>query len=177
MTAAAIEIHNNMEPMNAFLLDWHVRVTWIAWMTLYVFWGAAWFSRHAFDNSNESDLSTGVHSGTADPALDGQDVANHHKTVQPPSWSRGICNRLNRAHDMLRDQVFMLGSVLTLNTFARASTRAVMILSWIYVAFAFIMFFVEAGYKNGYVRFLYSLLFYGIGLTICGLAYRQGFHA
>lgn len=39
-------------------------------------------------------------------------------------------NRLNRAHDMLRDLVLLLLSVLTLNTFARASTRAVMIITW-----------------------------------------------
>ncbi|KAI9032862.1 hypothetical protein CLU79DRAFT_825564 [Phycomyces nitens] len=175
MSGAPIEIHKDMEPMNAFLLDWHVRVTWIAWMTLYVFWGTAWFSRHAFDSS-ETDLSTGVHSGNNDPALDGQDVANHSKSVNAPSWAHSVRNRLNRAHDMLRDQVFMLGSVLTLNTFARASTRAVMILAWIYVAFAFVLFFVEAGYKNGYLRFIYTLMFYAIGLTICGLAYKQGFH-
>ncbi|KAF7724323.1 hypothetical protein EC973_001169, partial [Apophysomyces ossiformis] len=52
------------------------------------------------------------------------------KRFGAPAWGTSIWNRVAGAHDMLRDLVLMLLSVLTLNTFARASTRAVMILAW-----------------------------------------------
>lgn len=37
---------------------------------------------------------------------------------------------MNRSHDILRDLVLMLLSVLVINTFARGSTRGVMIVAW-----------------------------------------------
>jgi hypothetical protein len=37
---------------------------------------------------------------------------------------------MNRAHDLLRDLVLILLSVLVLNTFGRSSTKAAMILAW-----------------------------------------------
>ncbi|KAG1141010.1 hypothetical protein G6F36_015761 [Rhizopus arrhizus] len=77
---------------------------------------------------------------------------------------------------MLRDLILMLLSVLVINSFARGSTRAVMILAWIYVAFAFVYFFVELGYEHRFVRLLYSITFYGISLAIIGCAWQQGFY-
>lgn len=35
-------------PIQNYLVDWHVRVTWIAFMTLWVLWGLSWFVRNAF---------------------------------------------------------------------------------------------------------------------------------
>ncbi|KAI8375159.1 hypothetical protein BD560DRAFT_392881 [Blakeslea trispora] len=176
----------------AFLTDWHVRVTWIAFMTLWVFWGLTWFVRNAFGG----DASTHAHNVQThqighDPAMTTTDpetgvatnngavgtTATTNKGIMPaPAWSVKVFNRLNRAHDMLRDLMLMLLSVLTLNTFARASTRAVMILAWIFVAFAFVYFAAEAAFEHRYLRLMYAITFYSIGLAIVGLAYKQGFY-
>ena len=45
-----------------------------------------------------------------------------------------------------------------------------------FVAFAFVYFFVEASYEHRYLRLLYSLTFYGLGLAIVGLAFTYGFY-
>jgi hypothetical protein len=63
-----------------------------------------------------------------------------------------------------------------MNTFARGSTRAVMILAWFFVAFAVVWFVTELVISNRYVRVLYTLIFYALGLAIAGLAYKQGFY-
>ncbi|KAI7901495.1 uncharacterized protein BX663DRAFT_514624 [Cokeromyces recurvatus] len=191
-----------MLPIQDYLVDWHVRVTWIAFMTLWVLWGLAWFSRHAFggdasthyQNANYSTqvghdpnvttttdpelggVGVGANTTTAQGTTAGYNNTAHKQPLSAPAWSVNIFNRLNRAHDMLRDLVLMLLSVLTLNTFARASTRAVMIIAWIFLAFAVIYFVVEASYEHRYLRLLYALTFYGLGLAVVGLAYAQGFY-
>ncbi|CEG68126.1 hypothetical protein RMATCC62417_04443 [Rhizopus microsporus] len=188
-------------PVNVFLADWHVRVTWIAFTTLWVLWGFAWFIRNAFGgdgshviqpaghatntttNANTATTANAV-DPTAPPSTDPEAGAatnttaaqNQKKFLAAPAWSVGVFNRLNRAHDMLRDLVLMLLSVLTINTFAHGSTRAVMILAWIFFAFAVVYFFVEASYEHRYLRLLYSLTFYGISLAIIGCAWHQGFY-
>jgi hypothetical protein len=188
-------------PIQTYLVDWHVRVTWIAFMTLWVLWGLAWFIRNAFGgDSGSTHVNTIQSNAQISAANDGSNLNNdpnhvatdpetggiantsgthHHKNTKPlaaPAWSVNVFNRLNRAHDMLRDLVLMLLSVLTLNTFARASTRAVMIIAWIFVAFAIVYFIVEASYEHRYLRLVYSLTFYGLGLAVVGLAYAQGFY-
>jgi hypothetical protein len=70
----------------------------------------------------------------------------------------------------------MLLSVLTLNTFARASTRGVMIIAWFFVALSFVTFAIEATYEHRYLRLVYTLIFYALGLAIVGLAYAKGFY-
>ncbi|KAI9476017.1 MAG: hypothetical protein EXX96DRAFT_575453 [Benjaminiella poitrasii] len=200
-----------MLPIQDYLIDWHVRVTWIAFMTLWVLWGLAWFVRNAFGGDASTHLhniqsasqiahdpnvaaATNTTATTTDPELGGVGGTtttaagvpqttttnaaynNKHHPLPAPAWSVNIFNRLNRAHDMLRDLVLMLLSVLTLNTFARASTRAVMIIAWIFVAFAVVYFIVEASYEHRYLRLVYSLTFYGLGLAVVGLAYAQGFY-
>lgn len=202
------EIVEKILPVEYYLSDWHVRVTWIAFMTLWVFWGLAWFIRFAFGGDTHSvpalniqssqvaadnaavhhtnavdpgaiDPETGAPVGTTTAAGTTTTNVHHNKKFAPmtaPAWSVNIFNRLNRAHDMLRDLVLILLSVLTLNTFARASTRAVMIIAWIFVAFAAVYFAIEASYEHRYIRLLFSLIFYGLGLTVVGLAYAQGFY-
>ncbi|KAI8378801.1 hypothetical protein EDC96DRAFT_493221 [Choanephora cucurbitarum] len=180
----------NILTTQAFLTDWHVRVTWIAFMTLWVFWGLTWFVRNAFGgDASTHALNVQSHQIGHDPTMATTDpetgatntagVATNtgEKAILPaPAWSVKVFNRLNRAHDMLRDLMIMLLSVLTLNTFARASTRAVMILAWIFVAFAFVYFAAEAAFEHRYLRLLYAITFYSLGLAIVGLAYKQGFY-
>lgn len=183
-----------------YLSDWHVRTTWIAFMTLWVFWGLAWFVRNAFGGDGDhviqstqqvahdphsaavhdpavvTDPETGVATNTA-AATTATPVVHNKQYLAAPAWSVGVFNRLNRAHDLLRDLVLMLLSVLTLNTFARASTRAVMIIAWFFVALAFVTFAIEAAYAHRYLRLVYTLAFYGLGLAIVGIAYAYGFRA
>ncbi|KAL7328046.1 hypothetical protein PS15p_206374 [Mucor circinelloides] len=197
------KIVQDIQPIQTFLTDWHVRVTWIAFMTLWVLWGLAWFIRNAFGGDSASTHVNTIQSSAqiaaandvshlnndpnhvvTDPetgGVAGTTATNgvHHKKTQylaAPAWSVNVFNRLNRAHDMLRDLVLILLSVLTLNTFARASTRAVMIIAWIFVAFAIVYFIVEASYEHRYLRLVYSLTFYGLGLAVVGLAFAQGFY-
>ncbi|KAI8087956.1 uncharacterized protein B0P05DRAFT_464825 [Gilbertella persicaria] len=184
------DIVQDVLPIQPFLTDWHVRATWIAFMTLWVFWGLTWFVRNAFggDSSTHAhNVQSNTHQISHDPALNStadpetaataNTTTDHKKGFLPaPAWSVKVFNRLNRAHDMLRDLVIMLLSVLTLNSFARASTRAVMIIAWLFVAFAFVYFVLEVSVEHRYLRLLYSLTFYALGLAIVGLAYAQGFY-
>ncbi|CEP09280.1 hypothetical protein [Parasitella parasitica] len=196
-------VQDYVPSIESYLYDWHVRVTWIAFMTLWVFWGLAWFIRNAFGGdsgsthihtiqsnaqiaatNDASNLNNDPNHIVTDPETGGiATTANanavHNKNVKylaAPAWSVNVFNRLNRAHDMLRDLVIMLLSILTLNTFARASTRAVMVIAWIFVAFAVVYFVVEASYEHRYLRLVYSLTFYGLGLAVVGLAFAQGFY-
>ncbi|KAI8991329.1 hypothetical protein BDF20DRAFT_844119 [Mycotypha africana] len=194
-----MKIVQDILPIQLYLTDWHVRVTWIAFMTLFVLWGLAWWVRNAFggDKSTIAPVATTTTTttGTVDPTLTNDPnrtgavtdpeiggtagtttTTGHTKYATAPSWTQNAFNRLNRAHDLLRDLVLMLLSALCINTFARASTRAVMILAWIFVAFAIVYFFVEAGYEHRYLRLVYCCIFYGIALAIVGLAYAQGFY-
>jgi hypothetical protein len=63
-----------------------------------------------------------------------------------------------------------------MNTFARASTRAVMILAWFIVAWAVIFFFAELFIDNRYARFAYAFILFGMYLAMGGLAFKQGFY-
>ncbi|KAG0164379.1 hypothetical protein DFQ28_010516 [Apophysomyces sp. BC1034] len=171
--------HQNFEPIQIFLIDWHVRVTWIAFLTLWVFWGAAWFTRHAFGGDEIALTPTSTHPVVAPTTTAGEPSADPEAPGNKrfaPAWGTSIWNRLIGANDLLRDLVLMLLSVLTINTFARASTRAVMILAWIYVALAFVVFFIETAVQHRFLRLFYSLVFYAICLAIIGLAYAEGFY-
>lgn len=173
--------NSNKLPIQTFLDHPHVRTTWIAFMTLWVFWGLTWFVRNAFggdSSGGQRDIQSSGNATTVDPETGAATANPVHKNAAPlsaPAWSVGIFNRLNRAHDLLRDLTLMLLSVLTLNTFGRASLRGVMILAWIFVALAFVTFAIEATYEHRYLRLLYTLAFYGMGLAIVGLAYSKGF--
>ncbi|EIE90713.1 hypothetical protein RO3G_15424 [Rhizopus delemar RA 99-880] len=194
-TAIQPDIAQNFLPVTVFLAAWHVRVTWIAFTTLWVFWGLIWFLRHAFGGDGShinqtnaqaytnppataTDPETGaaINTGAANTGPATGPATNQKKFLAAPAWGANVFRRVNRAHDMLRDLILMLLSVLVINSFARGSTRAVMILAWIYVAFAFVYFFVELGYEHRFVRLLYSITFYGISLAIIGCAWQQGFY-
>ncbi|KAI8638026.1 hypothetical protein BD408DRAFT_423559 [Parasitella parasitica] len=196
-------VQDYVPSIESYLYDWHVRVTWIAFMTLWVLWGLAWFIRNAFGgdsgsthihtiqsnaqvaathdvsnlNNDPNHIVTDPENGGIATTANANAVHNKNaKYLAAPAWSVNVFNRLNRAHDMLRDLVIMLLSILTLNTFARASTTAVMIIAWVFVAFAVVYFVVEASYEHRYLRLVYSLTFYSLGLAVVGLAFAQGFY-
>lgn len=142
-----------MAPIQVFITERYIRITWIAFSTLWIFWGFAWVVRYAF----------GSLSATVNP--------------DDKSWSVTIFNRLNRACDMLRDLTLLLLSAEILNTFARASTRAVMIITWFFFVVAILYFAFEVSYgQHRRLRFMFSLIFYSLGLAIAGLAFQQGFY-
>lgn len=53
-------------PIQNYLVDWHVRVTWIAFMTLWVFWGLSWFVRNAFGGDADHVIQS-THQVAHDP--------------------------------------------------------------------------------------------------------------
>jgi hypothetical protein len=152
-----------------FAQDWHVRVTWIAFMTLWVFWGLIWVVRSYFIGQAAPVATT---TPEAPPAT--ETGATHSKFALVSNSSYAI--RLERGHQIVKDALFSLLCLLSMNTFARASTRAVMILAWFFVAFAVVWFVAELIVDNRYMRVVYSTIFYALGLTIAGLAYKQGFY-
>ncbi|KAI9277389.1 hypothetical protein BY458DRAFT_433206 [Sporodiniella umbellata] len=176
------DIVQDILPVQDFLSEWHVRVTWIAFTTLWVFWGFSWFVRNAFGGDNTEIISSTAPAVTTETVATDTEVgataaATTHKkqVLAAPAWSVNIFNRMNRAHNLLRELVLMLLSVLSINTFARGSTRAVMILAWIFVAFAVVYFAIEASFEHRFLRLIYTLTFYAISLAIVGCAWHQGF--
>ncbi|KAL9546987.1 hypothetical protein PS6_007374 [Mucor atramentarius] len=143
-----------------FVEDWHVRVTWIAFMTLWVIWGLLWVVRSYFV---------------------GQDISNVTEPEATSASENGFAKKLHipspnfAGYQVVKDSLFSLLCLLSMNSFARASTRAVMILAWFFVAFAVFWFIAELVVDNRYMRVLYSTIFYALGLAIGGLAYKQGF--
>ncbi|ORX58828.1 hypothetical protein DM01DRAFT_1400230 [Hesseltinella vesiculosa] len=148
-------------PIDDFLYDWYVKVSWIALSTLFVLWGLCWVCRHIL-NANDS-----MYVGHHEPPQNTNAVAAEMGQVGAA--------RMDRSHDLIRDLLLMLLTVLTINTFARGSTRAVMVISWLFVAFAVIFVCVETVFKNGFVRLFYTLIFYALALAVIGLAWRYGF--
>ncbi|KAL1933925.1 hypothetical protein VTP01DRAFT_8015 [Rhizomucor pusillus] len=191
--------------MTEFLTDWHVRVTWVAFTVLWLLWAISWTLRHMFggdaaatnyvDNTNATSTTATAAAanapaaGTTDPETGAAAPGATTTTTNPnnpggklgflgspPAWGQNVYNRMNRSHDILRDLVLMLLSVLVINTFARGSTRGVMIVAWIFLAFAIVWMFSESVFTHRYIRFLYSLIFFALALIIIGLAWKQGFY-
>lgn len=159
-TAQNFTINNEIvSSVSAFTEDWHVRVTWIAFMTLWVFWGLVWVVRSYFTGQEGNNFATDAE-------------ASQTKFIDAGNWA----SRLGNAHQVVKDVLFSLLCLLSMNTFARASTRAVMILAWFFVAFAVVWFVTELIIDNRYVRVGYTIIFYALGLAIAGLAYKQGFY-
>ncbi|ORZ02427.1 hypothetical protein BCR43DRAFT_519751 [Syncephalastrum racemosum] len=211
MTAEQIQpnIHENIFlSMSDFLLDWHVRVGWIAFSVLWLMWAIAWVLRHIFGGdtapgnavvtdptaaNTTTAAGTGAGTGTTtDPEVAGGATganaatgpnttgAGNNKMAgflgRAPTWGQKIFNRFDRAQELLRDLVLMLLSVMVINTFARGSTRGVMILAWIFLAFAVVLTFVEGAVAHRFIRFSYALIFFVIALIILGFAWAQGFY-
>lgn len=84
--------------MTGFLHDWHVRVTWIAFTTLWLLWVTAWVIRHAFGGDSPggignatSDAEAGANPGAANEG--GQTGAASKLGILgsgPPAWSEQI---------------------------------------------------------------------------------------
>ncbi|CAO3598296.1 unnamed protein product [Absidia cylindrospora] len=149
-------------PLELFITDRHVRLTWISFFTLWVLWGLVYTIRFIL---GESDKPT--------PQPDPEAAATSDKK----KWTNqgGFATRLANAHRVLFENTLLLLSVLVLNTFATGSTRAVMILSWIFFAFTVVHAFTEIGVEHRFIRLGFSLVFYGVTLAIGGLAFAQGF--
>ncbi|CAO3655095.1 unnamed protein product [Mucor hiemalis] len=167
-TQETVAINNLMATdITAFTEDWHVRVTWIAFMTLWVFWGLVWVVRSYFVGDIAPAVSATTEATATDAEISHKKFAVVNGTFAP---------RLERGHQIVKDALFSLLCLLSMNSFARGSTRAVMILAWFFVAFAVVWFVAELIVDNRYVRVLYSVIFYALGLAIAGLAYKQGFY-
>ncbi|KAI8876011.1 hypothetical protein K501DRAFT_338355 [Backusella circina FSU 941] len=163
--------------VTSFVDDWHVRVTWIGFMTLWVFWALIWTIRSFF--IGQAAVVTAVPDETAagdDPA---ETTAQKKKFgFVPTTVSAGshFAAKFERAHNLVQDILFSLLCLLSMNTFARASTRAAMILTWFIVAWAFVFFFAELFIDNRYARFAYAFILFGMYLALGGLAFKQGFY-
>jgi hypothetical protein len=157
--------------IDAFVEDWHVRVTWIAFMTLWVFWALIWTIR-SFFIGQAAVVAVPDEAAAVDP-----ETAHKKKFGFVPTVSVGnnFATKLDRAHQLVKDTLFSLLCLLSMNTFARASTRAVMILAWFIVAWAVIFFFAELFIDNRYARLTYAVILLGQFLAIGGLAFKEGF--
>ncbi|KAI7874920.1 hypothetical protein K492DRAFT_137172 [Lichtheimia hyalospora FSU 10163] len=155
--------------LNSFLSDHYVRTTWIAFFTLWVLWGLVYVVRHAFV-ADDNEIKTVAATAPQDPETA---ATKHESKFWNPSTSP-IASRIIHVNRILHENTMLLLSVLVLNTFGNASTRAVMILTWIYFAFTVVFAFSELVYGNRFVRVGYNIIFYALTLAIGGLAFAQG---
>jgi hypothetical protein len=84
---------SDLPSIQDFVSDWHVRVTWIAFITLWVLWGFAWFVRNAFGGDGEVIQSTAqIANDETSYAVDPQTGAATHRKLQlaAPSWSLNV---------------------------------------------------------------------------------------
>ena len=162
-----------------FLEDWHVRVTWIAFMTLWVIWGLVWVVRSFFVGQTASPTTTNPEAAVVTDTTAAATAETAHKNkfhMKTPVMTGTFAPRLERGYHVIKDALFSLVCLLSMNTFARASTRAVMILAWIFFAFTVIHAFTEVGIYHHFIRMFFNIVFYGITLAIGGLAFHQGWH-
>ncbi|KAJ8657928.1 hypothetical protein O0I10_006456 [Lichtheimia ornata] len=150
--------------IDAFVSDNNVRLTWIAFFTQWVLWGAVYLLRHVVSEGGESSKTS------EDP----ETAAKKEGKFWKGSTDGRLENRVANLNNVLRENTLLLLSVLILNTFGNASTRAVMIITWIYFAFTVVFAFSELIYGNRVVRLGYSAIFYGLTLAIGGLSFAQG---
>ncbi|KAG0164469.1 hypothetical protein DFQ28_010280 [Apophysomyces sp. BC1034] len=121
--------YGNPEDTNfsLFVMDRNVKLYWVAFLTLWVYWGLFWFLRHVFGDGRTDYGARSEATGSAAEAAAPTGLR---------AWTRrpGVAqtqSRLSRASELLRDLVLMLLSVLILNTISRGGTRVVMILAWL----------------------------------------------
>ncbi|KAI9022815.1 hypothetical protein CLU79DRAFT_750902 [Phycomyces nitens] len=156
--------------VDSFTQQGAVRTAWIAYFTLFVFWGLLYCIRH---------LATAASNNGPGPEHDiegRQATEEGHSNEKTRAWKpkEGFHNPLMRAHRVAFENMLLLLTVLVLDTFGSGSGRAVMIISWIYVGFTVLISLTELVVDNRYYRFLYSIMFYGLTLAIGGLAFKQG---
>ncbi|KAI9299437.1 hypothetical protein BJ944DRAFT_172392, partial [Cunninghamella echinulata] len=162
-------------PIDEFVLDGYVRSQWIAFFTLWILWGLVYAIRFIFQTDRP-----GPGPGPA-PAADttvetGGNAAAGASVKKTFVYHGGLRGRLDNAHRVLFENTLLLLSVLVLNTVASGSTRAVYILTWIYFAFTVVYAFTEIGLEHRFIRFIFSLVFFGVTLAIGGLAFSHGFY-
>ncbi|GAN01483.1 hypothetical protein MAM1_0008c00916 [Mucor ambiguus] len=68
-----------------FLEDWHVRVTWIAFMTLWVIWGLIWVVRSFFVGQTVSPTTTNPEAAVVTDATGATTAETAHKSKMPSS--------------------------------------------------------------------------------------------
>ncbi|KAI7875512.1 hypothetical protein K492DRAFT_136394 [Lichtheimia hyalospora FSU 10163] len=155
----------------SFMADRNVKLSWIAFFALWILWCLLWFLRHVFGDGHQGADYAGREEG---------DVAVNRPWIRHPlAIATHVCtylfSRLSRATDVLRDLVLMLFSMLALNTLARGVQRQVMILCWVFFAFAVFWTIFEASYEHHMARLLYGIIFFSLSLSIGALAFRDGF--
>ncbi|KAI7870674.1 hypothetical protein BDF14DRAFT_1993873 [Spinellus fusiger] len=163
--------------VEAFLADSYVRSGWIAWTILFVLCGASWVVRSGFND-------VAVHPTTVNPAVTGNTESIHnyadtemsqHEKSPIIALDSTVYARIERAYRLASEMLTLLGSSLILNTFARGSTRAVMILSWVFTVIALVYYVLEVSFTHCYIRLGFTSILFAIAMAIIGLAYQQGF--
>ncbi|KAI7854530.1 hypothetical protein BDC45DRAFT_508579 [Circinella umbellata] len=156
--------------VGSFIANSWVRSTWIAFFTLWVLWGLSYVFRHAFLRDDTiANSATDPAMGAADP-----EAAGKTNVLQRTMGKSGFNRRFRNFHSIMRDSVLMLLSVLVLNTFGVGSTRAALILSWIFVIFAILYAISDFVYENRYIRIIFSIILYACALAIGGNAMARG---
>ncbi|KAI8146344.1 hypothetical protein BJV82DRAFT_485082, partial [Fennellomyces sp. T-0311] len=143
--------------VSSFVGDSYVRSTWIAFFTLWVFWGLSYIFRHVFVRDAEA---VNVTADPAAPAVPGQDPETAH-TKTNFFLSKAQTNfgrRFNNFERALRHSLFMLLCVVVLNTLGVGSTRAVLILAWIFVVFAILYAIADFIFEHRFIRTGFSII-------------------
>ncbi|KAI8352096.1 hypothetical protein BD560DRAFT_317728, partial [Blakeslea trispora] len=132
-----------------YIYSWHLRMTWIAFLTLWIFWSLVWIFRNFLINKKERpDLLEEVINTAAEAS---------QKAMMIPAineWPQ----RLDNAYQMVKDVLGSLLCLLSLNTVAHASSYGVMIIAWLIVAFAIFWCVVEMIIDNRILRLIYSII-------------------
>lgn len=93
---ASPNIVQDVLPISTFLTDWHTRVTWIGFLTLWVFWGAAWVIRNAFGGDSNTtiqssaQIAAGYNNGNGDPEAANTANQGHKQLLAAPAWSVNV---------------------------------------------------------------------------------------
>ncbi|KAI7868637.1 hypothetical protein BDF14DRAFT_1966557 [Spinellus fusiger] len=160
-----------MSPKNGFTVDTfvnqrYVKSTWIAFFVLWILWGLVYFLRNVVGDNLVHDNRPETSSNNVTEPV----------TTKNTSWNArsGYHSRLQNAHRVLFENTLLLLSVLVLNTFGTGSNRAVMILTWIYLALTIIFAFSELGVDSRFFRLAYNAIIFAIALAIGGLAFSHG---
>lgn len=86
-------------PISTFLTDWHTRVTWIGFLTLWVFWGFAWFIRNAFGGDSSTPIQSNAqiaadprynNQTTTDPETGAATTGHKAQFLAAPAWSVNV---------------------------------------------------------------------------------------
>ncbi|OBZ86564.1 hypothetical protein A0J61_05392 [Choanephora cucurbitarum] len=145
------------------IYDWHLRMSWISLLTLWIFWSLVWTFRNFLLNKKESpDLLEEV-INTA--------VEVSQKAMMIPAineWPQ----RLENAHQMVKDVLISLVCLLSINTVAHAASYDVMIVAWLITSFAIFWCVVELIIDNRLIRLVYSIIFFILGLVFIGITFR-----